>query len=131
MGKPIDFILIDDDPVNNFLSEIIIGNVFPDARISAFTDPRKGLDHILNIPYTQSREMPVLLLDLTMPHMTGWEFLQHFEDADLPGKEQLQIYILSSSVNPADKEKARQNAFVKAFLEKPLSEEILSELFAA
>ncbi len=131
MGNPIDFILVDDDPVNNFLSEIIIGNVFPDARITAFTDPRKGLDHVLNLPFSAGGERPVLFLDLTMPHMTGWEFLQHFEKADLPGKEQLQIYILSSSVNPADKEKARQHDLVKDFLEKPLSEDLLDRLFAA
>lgn len=120
-----EFILIDDDPVNNMLSEIIIEEVFPDAKVTAFTDPKAGLVHVLTNCNHQVEGKFILFLDLNMPKMTGWEFMSQFEKSDAVVKERLLIYILSSSVNPVDLEKAKVNPYIIDFVEKPLTEEVL------
>lgn len=122
------FILIDDDPLNNLLSEMNIEEVFPDAKIMAFTEPKKGLDYILTNFNNPGEGKSILFLDLNMPKMTGWEFMVQFEKADTIVKEQLLIYILSSSVNPVDLEKAKVNPYVICFIEKPLTKEVLNSI---
>lgn len=128
MEKRADFILIDDDPVNNMLSEIIIEEVFPDARIVAFTDPKAGLDHVLIQRNPKIEGKCILFLDLNMPIMSGWDFMDQFEKSDISTKHQLEIYILSSSVNPADLDRAKKNPFIRDFIEKPLTEEVVIDL---
>lgn len=129
METNLEFILVDDDPVNNLLSEIFIESVFPKSNITSFTDPKLGLEHTLTVLATQEESNSILFLDLIMPQMSRWEFLDHFEKAVALEKNRIKIYILSSSVNPADKEKARQNPHIRDFVEKPLSEEVLKSLF--
>lgn len=128
METKIHFILVDDDPLNNMLSEMIIEEVFPDAKIMTFTEPKTGLDYILTNLKNPGEGKSILFLDLNMPKMTGWEFIGQFEKADTIGKDQLLIYILSSSVNPVDLEKAKVNPYVKGFIEKPLTGEVLISL---
>lgn len=128
METKIHFILVDDDPLNNMLSEMIIEEVFPDAKIMTFTEPKTGLDYILTNFNDPGEGKSILFLDLNMPKMTGWEFMGQFEKADTIGKDQLLIYILSSSVNPVDLEKAKVNPYVIGFIEKPLTGEVLISL---
>ena len=128
MEKRADFILIDDDPVNNMLSEIIIEEVFPDARIVAFTDPKAGLDHVLIQRNPNIEGKCILFLDLNMPIMSGWDFMDQFEKSEISTRHQLEIYILSSSVNPADLDRAKKNPFIRDFIEKPLTEEVVMDL---
>ncbi|WP_077349175.1 response regulator [Algoriphagus sp. A40] len=128
MEDKIDFILVDDDPINNMLSELTITDVFPDAKIIAFTNPKEGLEFLLTPLVSSNGKKLILFLDLNMPIMSGWEFLAQFEMAEPGVKDQLQINILSSSVDPMDLEKAKQNAYVNDFIEKPLTEEVLISL---
>jgi CheY-like chemotaxis protein len=62
----------------------------------------------------------VLLLDINMPLMSGWEFLERFDNMKDEVKNLFRIYILSSSVDPRDKQRSYANKNVKAFLVKPL-----------
>lgn len=131
METKANFILIDDDPVNNMLSIIIIEEVFPDAKITEFTDPKAGLDHVLTSCNHEVEGKCILFLDLNMPIMSGWEFMDQFEKSNNRIQNQFDIYILSSSVNPADLERARSNTHITDFIEKPLTEDVLITLFSA
>jgi CheY-like chemotaxis protein len=70
----------------------------------------------------------IILLDLNMPIMSGWEFLERFEELDEIIKKQVKIYILSSSVDPRDKERAGKNKDVEDYIVKPLTKEIVLEI---
>lgn len=122
------FIVVDDDPINNLLCKEVIKSEFPDAEVKTFIEPEKGLDYIKATFTTPYDSKTILFLDINMPTMTGWEFMEQFETFDSIIKDQFRIYILSSSVNPTDIDRAHANEYVIEYLEKPLSFEILDSL---
>ncbi len=70
----------------------------------------------------QSRIPEIILLDLNMPVMDGWEFLEIFKNRFPEFAGKTKIFILSSSINPSDREKAKSESIVVDFLSKPLDE---------
>lgn len=121
------YLIIDDDPINNFICQIIINRALNDVYIRTFTSPQEGLS-FLEREYKNSFNPTVLLLDINMPGMSGWEFMEHFEKMDENLKNQFTIYILSSSVDERDKERASMNKNIKDYLEKPLNQEMIRML---
>ena len=119
-----NFIIIDDDKLNNKLCRSIIEKAYPDSNITDFTDPLKGLQYISDTYSDLSSDnRAVLLLDIMMPVMNAWEFLEKFELLLEPVKNRVRIYILSSSIDNADMKKAQDNKYVEYYLIKPLTKE--------
>ncbi len=115
------FIAIDDDPINNMICRLTIEMVADHPEIVAFTDPMQGLDYMRNeYQVSQTKKPSVLLLDINMPGMSGWEFLEKFDQLSQETKDLIQIYILSSSVDDRDRQRSYANKNVKDFLVKPL-----------
>ncbi len=127
MKKSIRFILIDDDMVNNFLSSIFIEEAAGKSEIQSFDNPEKGFEYIYN-EYSKNENPTVLFLDINMPTSSGWDFLDKFEKLDEKIKKCFKIYMLSSSVDPADEQRARENKHVAGYVDKPLSEEIVMSI---
>ncbi len=117
------YLIVDDDALNNLICRKVIKKAVPDAEIVTFLEPEHGLDYLLNLaPHAK----PVLLfLDINMPTMTGWEFLSQFERYDEGIRNRVVVYILSSSVDERDIEKAHSNILVKGFYSKPLTEDMV------
>ncbi len=128
MKLPQRFLIIDDDPTNNLLCKIGIQRVIPAADIVSFTIPEKGIAYIKD-EYTANPVPTALFLDINMPSLTGWEVLAEFEKMKDLIKDNFTIHILSSSVDPADKERAANNHFVMGYLEKPLNKQSLKVLY--
>jgi len=63
-----------------------------------------------------------------MPIWSGWDFLDNFEMLDEKIKRQIKIYIISSSIDTSDKQRARENKNVVDYIEKPLSEKMVSSM---
>ncbi len=122
MKKFSHFIIIDDDYVNNMLCGVIIRKVMENSDIKTFTIPEEGFDYLANKCYVKE-ETAAVLLDINMPGWTGWVFLEHFEKLSEQIKSNIKIYMLSSSVNPEDTERARICKNVVDFLIKPLTKE--------
>lgn len=120
--------LVDDDPINNMFNKMLINKIFPSATLISFEEPLKALNHLKESFDRSAIEKTILLLDINMPVMSGWEFLDEFENMDQSIKEKLLIYILSSSINPTDIDKAKSNNNVIDFIEKPLSADFLRSL---
>lgn len=122
------FIVVDDDSVNNLICRKVINLVFPEAEVLTFTNPEKALLYIKsNYAYSFGKRT-ILLLDINMPILSGWDFLEEFEGFDANIKEQLKIYMLSSSTDQLDKDLANENRNVSGYIEKPLNKEIMEEL---
>ena len=119
------FIVIDDDPINNLLCSKNIKKNIQEADVITFTEAEKGLDHIKSFFNEPNVENAVLFLDINMPIMTGWEFMEEFEKLNSLIKDQVFIYILSSSIHQEDKLKAKNHPDVVDYIEKPLSAEFL------
>lgn len=122
------FITVDDDAFNNELCkmsiELALGD---DADITTFEKPEAALKFIEE-HYMSQQEPSVLFLDINMPKMDGWEFMEKFEAFPETIKNQFTVYIVSSSVDPRDKEKAEMNKHVKAFLSKPVTVEMVENI---
>jgi CheY-like chemotaxis protein len=124
MGHFNDFIIIDDDEINNKLCRKIIEKTYPDAFIADFTDPQEGFNYIVR-EYSGSRSdtKAILLLDINMPVLDAWDFLELFDKVDERVKSRVKVHILSSSVNKADMSRAQSNKNVEYYLIKPLTKE--------
>ncbi len=129
MEKPTHFIVIDDDQINNMLCKYSIRQVNSGLETSTFLDPEKGFEYITNNYSASTERMPtVLLLDINMPTWSGWDFLEKFENLDGQIKSQIKVYMLSSSVDPKDMEKAKANPNVVDYIVKPLNRDIVVKI---
>lgn len=127
-------LIIDDDEINNFIciKNIRDANFAGDA--SFCLRAREALD-LLQAAAGNVDEVPdVIFLDINMPLMNAWEFLEEYKQL-LPklGKE-VSLFILSSSVYRKDVDKSTTYDVVKDYLVKPLSksklEKLMSQYFA-
>lgn len=125
--KKIDMLVIDDDDINIFIiKKITIKTGYP-VNMTAKGNGQLALDYLdgllkNNVPFPQ-----LILVDINMPVLNGWEFLEAYEAAGMPAD--VHIYMVSSSVYENDIEKAKSYGFVNGFISKPLSLERLTELF--
>ena len=118
------YIIVNDDPFNNTLCSMILKNILGEIDIKTFTVPEEGLAFIEN-EYMTNLEPAILFLDINMPTLTGWEFMEQYEKFSEEVKKQISIYILSSSVDQRDKDKAKANQYIKDFISKPLKRETI------
>lgn len=126
MNKPYSFILIDDDPSSNEITEIQIKRLFANASIVSFSDPKEAIWSIEN-DYLKYPQDTIILLDINMPY-SGWKVLEGFEGYPQAVHKRFIIYILSSSSDERDAERARLFPLVKACIEKPLTKDTLLKI---
>lgn len=118
--------IIDDDPIFSFVAKKMIENHSPSINILSFANGQEALEG-LNARTQNGEKLPeVIFLDLNMPVMDGWEFLESYNG--LSEISPISIFIVSSSIDPADIEKAKNYAVVKDFISKPLTEESLNHI---
>jgi response regulator RpfG family c-di-GMP phosphodiesterase len=120
------FILIDDVAMNNLLSRYILKNSYPNSQIIEFTDPMLGLEYIEKNCNKTSDILHIILLDIYMPLVDGWDFLDIYDKLNEEIKTNCAIYVLSSSINNADSDKANANKNVTGYALKPLTETIIT-----
>jgi response regulator RpfG family c-di-GMP phosphodiesterase len=119
-----NYIIVDDDPINNIICKMQLEIALGPINIKTFELPEEGLEFIEK-EFVKSPVPTILFLDINMPSISGWEFLDQYEKFIEDVKTQIAIYILSSSVDPRDKDKATANNSIKGFLSKPLDKAII------
>lgn len=122
-------LLIDDDLTINYYHNRLIEKSSITTNITISKNGKDGLDSFLQLNNKiKGEELALIFLDLNMPIMNGWEFLDNLSKLKEGIKMNYKIYILSSTINPDDKKKAKENALVSGFLTKPLTKEHLELL---
>ncbi len=116
-------LLIDDDSINNFVNKELIKRRFPDVNIMCYENPVFAINYLSD---DKAGAPDLILLDLNMPLLNGWEFLDHMKERNLD----LPVAILTSSINHVDKERSSEYENVKAFLVKPIDLEKLDSLLS-
>lgn len=118
--------LIDDDPVHVFLSKKYLKKTGMIENLMVFQNGKVAFDNLTAI-VQEGGELPkVILLDLNMPIWDGWQFLDEF--IKIPTKEEITIFILSSSISQRDIDKAREYNQVSNYIVKPIKVEKLISL---
>jgi response regulator RpfG family c-di-GMP phosphodiesterase len=124
------FIIIDDDIISNMVSSKIIKNALGEVEINTFHLPSSGLEFIkekysgLNKP-----GYSILFLDVDMPEMSGWEFLEQLNLLDKKIRDHIRIIMFSASLDVRVAEKAMRNKSVSQFIPKPLRSDLIERLF--
>lgn len=124
MAEPVIYI-IDDDKANNFLTRLML----EDAGMSNFRQFRlaeEALNELAKIfdGRTEEEYPSLILLDINMPAMDGWSFLDEYRKLPAEFTSLPKIYLLSSSDYPGDHEKAKGYPEVVDFIEKPITEDV-------
>jgi CheY-like chemotaxis protein len=116
-------LLIDDDPDDNFFHQIIINkmNIVNHIEIAI-----NGIEGIAYLKKENQIPPEIIFLDLNMPKMNGWEFLEEYKHLDLLVKAKVLIVILTTSANPDHIKRAKEIQAVTGFETKPLTKEMLT-----
>jgi response regulator RpfG family c-di-GMP phosphodiesterase len=109
---------IDDDEINNMLSERMMKRVMPDAMVKSFLHAEDALEIL---KYKTENYPDAIFLDINMPCMNGWEFLDSLCVLNIS----IDVYMLTSSIDSRDQDKASKYTQVNDFISKPLREERL------
>ncbi|MDW3649136.1 MAG: response regulator [Bacteroidia bacterium] len=120
--------LIDDNEIDNIINEKIIeANSFAD-NILVFQTGQEALD-FLNTNQNDEDVLPeIVFLDINMPIMDGFQFLEDFEKFSETVLEKCKIIMLSSSISPKDIDRAASSKYVKKYLNKPLNARYLEAI---
>ncbi|MCS6822428.1 MAG: response regulator [Microscillaceae bacterium] len=130
MQKVGQILLIDDDPVSNLICENLFKRTSICQQIKAFTQAQAALKYLDEVVQRNLQLPEVIFLDLNMPIMNGWDFLEKYATqiaTKLPHR--IKIYILTSSIDKADKKEAEKIDWVTGFVIKPFTEEKLLKIF--
>lgn len=129
-NNAMNILLIDDRDDHNYLNEIIIEETGLFTSINAVTSGKEALEYIeLTDKLLLDKPFPDLIfLDINMPMMSGWEFLDGFERLAHKLHRVPKIYMLSTSTAVSDKERSTTYATVRGYVSKPLDEGVLTNI---
>ena len=130
LTKKMNFIVIDDSKLDCFIAEKIIKNTGISESIKSFLQATEALDYIRSIP-VDDHTRSIILVDIQMPVMNGFEFVEAFEKLPEELIRHYTIFIISSSINENDLSRVHSYVTVKQFLNKPLTSNNLSVLLAS
>jgi CheY-like chemotaxis protein len=125
-----EILLIDDNEADNFLHQIVIEDLDCAEKVTALTNGKEAIDYIQKL-LDEGKSWPeIVFLDINMPVMDGWEFLEEYGKLKGIDEHPKIIMMLTTSLNPDHKSMAESNGFVSSFLNKPLDEESLKKIIA-
>jgi len=118
-------LLIDDDEIFNFVHKRLIERIESDAEVTVIDSCRIALDYLVDPAVV----MPdFIFLDINMPEMNGFEFLDAVDSLPDSIKKQMKVVFVTSSLNEADVTKANSYPMVVGFQDKPLNADVITKL---
>ena len=119
-----NLLVIDDDRVEHVLLSRIVRSVDPEIEIRKFTYAEEAL------VYLRSPDRPIpraIFVDIDMPRMDGFAFVEAYDGLYPELKGPTQIWMMSNSIDPRDRERAENSASIMGYIEKSSSKEVFAE----
>ncbi|HLG02903.1 MAG TPA: response regulator [Bacteroidia bacterium] len=124
--------LVDDNDIDNFINERMIRGCNFSETIYINSSTRSAIEFLKNLSINKNLRkghLPsIVFLDINMPILDGFQFIEEFEKLDPSLVEAIRIVMLTSSINPSDIEESKKYKSVTGFIHKPLTEEALAAL---
>ena len=122
--------VIDDDPIHQRIAQIMIGKHELFDEFDSYTEAEFALEYLKENMDNSAHLPDVILLDLNMPVVDGWDFLEAFEKFQNNISKKIRVFIVTSSVDEKDRLRSQTFSFVKGFISKPLSPDIIRSTIA-
>ncbi len=116
--------MIDDNELDLLISRKLISKQDPSLEFTEYTNASKALTFLKE---QEKVAFDIILLDLNMPEMNGWDFLDEYQKLSIP---KANVYILTSSLDTRDKSKSKEYNVVKGYFDKPLKHHYISEIIS-
>lgn len=121
-------LLIDDDEPTNYINKLVLDELGCAKSIVSVLNGMEALDYLLTL-HNNGEPLPELIfLDINMPKMNGWEFLEEYKNLPLKQDSSSMLIMLTTSLNPDDKNKSNDIDLLDGFMSKPLSKDVFLEL---
>jgi CheY-like chemotaxis protein len=121
-------LLVDDDEITNIYNKLVIQKNYS---VNEIIEAKNGLEAITFIKKLQQEErgsLPdIIFLDLNMPILNGWDFIEEYTSLKV---KRSKIFILTSSPNPDDEDRARKYSVVSGYYTKPLTNTYLNQILS-
>lgn len=128
MRKLNHILLVDDDTINNFINEKLLKKLDVSNKTSVVINGEEAINFLKEVCEKDATQCPeLILLDINMPVMDGFEFLERYKDLNIPNKSSIIIVMLTTSTNPNDTERLNKTG-VAGYINKPLTEQKLREV---
>lgn len=123
--------IIDDDHIFIYGTKRMMKEVDFSHEITVYNNGQEAIDGLTQLSLAEEFMPEVIFLDLNMPIMNGWEFLEEYNNLPFHNKQKTIIYIISSSVDPRDLEKVKTYKEVNNYILKPITPNDLAEIIGA
>ena len=128
MKKINTLLLVDDDDIFQFLTRKIVEETNRVEQVNILSNGKEAIDFLKSSTKNKFHIPDIILLDLSMPIMDGWDFLKEYRLIKTSLNKRIVIYIVSSSNNPADIERANAISDVTDYIIKPITKEVFTKL---
>jgi CheY-like chemotaxis protein len=124
-------LFIDDDEPTNFLNKLLVEEMGCAEHVQVVTSGIEALEYLTGTGSFSNNGHPrpdLIFLDINMPGMDGWEFLQHYHKLPSNQKANIVMVMLTTSLNPDDEKTAQKNIEISGFENKPLQPEVIKKI---
>ncbi|RYF73925.1 MAG: response regulator [Cytophagaceae bacterium] len=120
--------LVDDDPDDNYIHELVIADWGKCDAVRVAENGIEALSYLANTTHPDYIRPEVILLDINMPGMNGFEFLEEYHRLADNLKSNVVVMMLTTSLNPSDENRAEQFNEVTGYKNKPLTKAMLDDV---
>jgi len=120
--------IIDDDKIYKFMLTRIINDNKLAERIITFPDGEKAIQYLTDNSANNENIPDIIFLDVNMPIIDGWQFIEQYAILKTEIEKKIDIFMLSSSVNPIDIERATKISEISSYIVKPMKLEEVKKI---